>query len=232
MRTWFRRTALMPVVALALAGQVSAQVLSWDFNADDGFWTQQTVSGSEAWGWNPGSWLVGNSTSIAHARLLSPLLTATENLGAIGIWHRYNFEPRTGGCFDGGTVSYSVNGGAWNPVGFLVGGYNGPVSGAFGNPLAGRDAWCGSSFLWGSNVFVPAGTLGGLNPGDVYQFAFEAGWDSSIERPSPNWEITQVDVYGFEAFQSVSTVPEPSTMALLATGLVGLAYGARKRRRS
>ena len=143
-------------------------------------------------------------------------------LGGVLVNHRYNFE---GGCFDGGAASYRVNGGAWTPLDFFFNGYDNEISNGFANPLAGRDAWCGTSgFKWSA-----AG--GFVNPGDKYQIRFEASWDNSFENSAPNWEISRVKAFGFQEAPDPTVVPEPSTVALLATGLVGMGVAAARRRK-
>lgn len=225
MSTWSRAVRLSIALTLVGVAPASAQFIDWDFDSDDGFWTTQTVVGSESWSWTPGSWLVGNSTTPGLTHLISPEVTAAFVLGGVLVNHRYDFEPDGGDCFDGGSVSYRVNGGAWTPLDFFWNGYDGTISNNFGSPLAGRDAWCGTSgFKWSA-----AGGL--VNPGDKYQLRFEASWDNSLENPAPNWEITRVKAIGFQELEDPTVVPEPSTVALLATGLVGMSVAAARRRR-
>ena len=52
--------------------------------------------------------------------------------------------------FDGGVLEISINGGAYQDIitaggSFVAGGYTGLISSAFGSPIAGRNAWTGSS---------------------------------------------------------------------------------------
>jgi hypothetical protein len=135
----------------------------------------------------------------------------------ISIQHLYNFESSGAGCFDGGNLKYSVNASALAVLD--LGDYVGAISSSFSNPMAGQDAWCGGS--GGSIVSSASGTI---TPGDTYQFAFDAAWDSSVSGTLPDWDISSVDLRGFE----LASVPEPATLALLGIGLLGLGLGRRK----
>ena len=53
----------------------------------------------------------------------------------------------TGGCYDGGLIEVSTDGGAsFSPIpetAILVRSFDGPISGNASNPLGGRPGWCG-----------------------------------------------------------------------------------------
>jgi hypothetical protein len=228
MRTWLRSSGLMVGILLGLAQPAAAQFTIWDFDSDDGFWSQSTGSGSAFWYWDApsGTWRIDGSSNVSDAWLLSPVMQATSIVGSVFIWHRFDFEDN-GSCFDGGNASYRINGGAWTPLDMLLGGHNGTVAPFTSNPLAGQDAWCGNS---GGTQFSFA--AGFINPGDTYQLGFHGGWDFSIDESGPDWKIDKVKVFGFEGYDVPNTtVPEPSTVALLATGLVGMGIAARRRKK-
>lgn len=67
---------------------------------------------------------------------------------AVLFMHRWNFDA-TQACDDGGVLEYSEdNGRTWKAVPrvqLILNAFNGTVSGGVYNPLAGRQAWCGSS---------------------------------------------------------------------------------------
>lgn len=79
-------------------------------------------------------------------RLASPPV-ALGPKSRLAFWHRFEFEDG----FDGGVLEVSTDGGAtWVDVAagggaFLQGGYNGTIAPNFGNPIASRAAWTGSS---------------------------------------------------------------------------------------
>lgn len=64
-------------------------------------------------------------------------------------WHRYDFDIQGSTAWDGGILELSINSGPWNVPSFASGGLNGVlVNCPTLNPLAGRQAWVGSSGGW------------------------------------------------------------------------------------
>ena len=205
---------------LSVSGAARADVL-FNFSADDGGWTAQTLAGSQLWSWDSGtgSWKAGTSSSVSQTRLLSPLLVATDPWGAITINHQYDFEQSISGCYDGGNLKLSVNGSALSVLD--TGDYVGTISSGHSNPMGGQTAWCGDS-----GGFIVSGAGGNITPGDTFQFALDAAWDNSVTRTPPNWEIKYVSIRGLE----LASVPEPATIALFGLGLAGLGFSRRRKR--
>jgi hypothetical protein len=138
------------------------------------------------------------SATVSDQRLDSPLvaLPAGENPVVLKFWHAPNLEPRTGGCYDGGILEVSNNGGStWSQVpnsSLLLGGYTGPIS-ASSNPLNGLNAWCGT------NPQPYFQTIADLSSyaGQTVQFRMRIGTDSSVSRPG--WDVDNVTVQSCQA---------------------------------
>ena len=214
----FRVTAL--VLAFGAATAVEAQTI--DFTATNGGFTAQSITGSNPWTWSAGTgWVVNSSATVARQRLLSPVLVATGGAFSISATHRYNFESALPtGCFDGGVVFASINGGAFNALAPTSGkGYDGPIVSGFSNPLAGQNAFCGNQ----SAANVISTWAGSLAAGTTIQIALDGAWDSSVTTTNPNWNLRAVTLSG------LNVIPEPSTYALMATGLAGLAALRRRK---
>ena len=92
----------------------------------------------------PNAAWVNDPATVSDKRLDSPpvVIEPLEN-AALTFRHNYAFE----NGFDGGVLEISIDGGAFqDAAGFIFqGGYNGTISTCCGNPLAGRQAWTGSS---------------------------------------------------------------------------------------
>ena len=113
----------------------------------------------------PNAVFVDDPATISDKRLLSPSITLVCDAGAVQVSFHSNFNLQDG--FDGGVLEVSYdNGLTFADVlaaggTFVVGGYNGTISSCCGNPLAGRQAWTGSStgFIDTTVVNLPGGCL-------------------------------------------------------------------------
>jgi hypothetical protein len=98
----------------------------------------------------------------------------------------------TTGCYDGGLLEISVDGGSFTQLAgaaLLNDPYRGPISASFGNPLAGRNAWCEP------NPGRPySNTLVDLSPyaGSSVQLRWRLGTDDSAAREG--WYVDDVKV--------------------------------------
>src|SRR6266516_1881111 len=95
----------------------------------------------------PNAAWVNDPAAISDKYLDSPPIMI-EQLENAALMFRNNYALQT--SFDGGVLEISIDGGAFQDIiaaggGFLQGGYNGTISNCCGNPLAGRQAWTGSS---------------------------------------------------------------------------------------
>jgi V8-like Glu-specific endopeptidase len=172
-------------------------------------WTHSVASGTDNWAVrsavnipSPGNVYSFDPgvASVTDARLVSPTLPA---LDVLEFYQRYDFEKTTNGNYDGGIIEYSTNGGGtWTNLSsrILEGGYNGTVSSSYSNPLAGQQAWTGST----SNLFVKCRiSLAGLTNVKV-RFRFAA--DSDVA--SGAWQIDNVSVGGFNTCENAARVWE------------------------
>ena len=105
----------------------------------------------------PNAAWINDPATVSDKRLNSPpiRIEPLEN-AALTFRHNYAFE----NGFDGGVLEISIDGGAFQDAAsfILQGGYNGTISTCCSNPLAGRQAWTGSSggFI-ATSVILPQG---------------------------------------------------------------------------
>ncbi len=113
----------------------------------------------------------------------------------------------------------------------LVGPYRGAVSGSFGNPLAGLQAWCGTtSYI---NTIADVSSLAG----QTAQFRMRLGSDNSVS--APGWDVDDVTVQSCQTptavtLSSIDTAPAQSPVpvaglplgAVAAAGMAGVALAA------
>ena len=220
-------------LAALLGGAAPAMAQSFDLRTTNAGFTPLSISGSNAWTWVAGTgWVIGGSPSVSEQLLLTPVFTAEGGASTLTLRHAFDFEQKTVGtpappvtaCADGGKVLYSIDGAAFSGVaagsGTLYAG--GFVPGST-NPLAPTgNAFCGVSGGLTTSVFI-----GMLEPGSTIQLAFAGGWDASLARPNPNWVLAEAS---FTGLRTAQVVPEPSTWALLGTGLLTIGGVAARRR--
>jgi hypothetical protein len=134
-------------------------------------------------------------STVSDQYLVTPEITLPVNQGPLSLqfWNYQAIEANNTGslCYDGAVVEISTDGGdIWTQVGdskLLTDPYDGPVAGSFGNPLAGRRAWCGNPQDWLNSVVD-------LNDysGRTVQFRFRLATDRSTSKEG--WYLDDVAV--------------------------------------
>lgn len=106
-------------------------------------------------------------------------------------WSWQEVEDRTDGCYDGGIVEASTNGGSsWTQLpdmNMLTLPYDGPVSTGYSNPIGGQDAWCGDPRDWTLTVVDLSAYAG-----QSVKLRFRLATDTSASREG--WYIDDVRV--------------------------------------
>jgi hypothetical protein len=108
-----------------------------------------------------GSWVfhARDTAWVTDQRLESPpivLPPADQTPITFQLWGSQSIEASAVGCYDGGILEISIDGGStWAQLTPVpdTDRYDGMVSADFGNPLAGRMAWCGRPQPWDEAVF-------------------------------------------------------------------------------
>ncbi len=164
------------------------------------------------------SYFAANPAAVSDQRLVSPAvaLPTGQNPLLLSFWNYQAMESRPGGCYDGGILEVSTDGGSlWTQVdnsSLLTDPYDGLVSASFSNPLANLNAWCGDPQDWLNSVADVSAYAG-----QTAEFRFRLGSDTSVGREG--WYIDDVAVQscqpaGYTALlgldQSQTTLPESS----------------------
>jgi hypothetical protein len=183
------------------AGTTTQTIYSEGFESGAGGWT---TSGTE------NTWAISSTPAYVHSgaqamhatappsisdqRLTSPsiALPAGQNPVTLKFWNFQSLEPRTGGCFDGGILEISADGGAtWTqapPASLLTDPYNGPVSTSWDNPLGGLQAWCGDPQAYLNSIVDMSAYAG-----QTVRLRLRLGTDESVGRPD-GWNVDDVIV--------------------------------------
>jgi len=140
------------------------------------------------------AWYAKDVTSVSDQRLTSPTIALPANESPLTLsfatWRQ--IESSSGGCYDGGLLEVSTDGTTFAqvPDGAIIsgGGYTGPVSASYDNPLANLPAWCGARAFTAGPVRVDLSAYAGQN----VQLRFRLGTDSSTGQEG--WYVDDVAV--------------------------------------
>ncbi|HUD40870.1 MAG TPA: S8 family serine peptidase [Dokdonella sp.] len=184
--------------------QTPVRVYADDLETGAPGWTHGAIAGSDGWqlgsaalnglrAWQASAPAAGaaNDQWLATGPIALPSDLTRPSLR---FWHRQSLKASVSGanCQDAGIVEITADGGqTWTQLtaGLEATPYDGPVSGAFQNPLAGRQAWCGDPRGYVRTVAALDGYAG-----RTVQLRFRLGHDRFDHRPGINWAIDDLTV--------------------------------------
>ena len=153
-------------------------------------WVTSTTTPDTA----PNDAFIDDPASVSDKHLDTPAIIVTSTAARVSFRNNYNLES----TFDGGVLEVSspnINGGVFTDItsatvggSFVSGGYNGTISTAFSSPIAGRQAWTGSS----SGYIDTVANLGPNVNGQTIKLRFRMGSDSSTA--ATGWWVDTVRV--------------------------------------
>ena len=166
----------IPAISLLLLSDIEPGtiILSQNFDgvtapALPAGWVNTAQAGSSAWVTStttphsaPNAAFAPNPGTVTDTTLDSPGISVPAGGARLSFMNFYTMES----TFDGVVLEISINGGAFQDIttggnAFIAGGYTGPISTAFGNPIGGRQAWSGTSSTYiTSTINLPAAANG------------------------------------------------------------------------
>lgn len=194
----FSTTALPGDCAIGYEPIVST---SYDFEADEQGWTHSSISGTDAWALstaNPHSGtqaIHAAQNSSSDSVFVSPPINLPSGQAPLTLqfWNEQAMEDKTTGCYDGGLLEISTDGGnTFSPMpaaAMFSDPYDGPVTG-----LNDSDGWCGDPQAY-LNSIVDIDTYAG----QTVQFRFRVGNDGSVNHDG--WDIDDIQVVGCQIQQ-------------------------------
>lgn len=175
------------VAVMHFADDIEAGANGWTSSGTGNTWTRSTALPRSP----VTSWSATGPAVSGDQRLVSPAiaLPASAQAPVFVFHHSRSLEPRSGGgCWDGGMLEASTNGGStWTVVPaaqISSDAYTGNLGGGPGN---GQPAWCGDASEY-RRVVVDAAPWAGQN----VAFRFRLSSDGSV--PSAGWRIDDVEL--------------------------------------
>jgi hypothetical protein len=219
-------------------------------------WSSSVISGSQVnWVTTNGFYDTGPNSAFALDppnaglnALVSPVIPITSSSAQLTFRHNYRLvyhtsvHPHSTTYYDGGVLEISIGGGAFADIlaaggSFVSGGYNCTIATGSGNPLAGRQAWGGTSSGWiTTSVNLPPGAAGqnirlrwGCGAGN-FTGSSAVGWfvdtvsvqDAQLACCSPS-PVFAPSITA-EPTNQVSTIGGSATFYTSATGSTPLSY--------
>ena len=192
----------LPAPGQCSLGTPTQTLFNDDVESGTGTWTHDAATGTDSWAISTTrasspthAWKAADPATVADQRLTSQVFTLPSELSGLTLqFEHFPILDISGtSCRDGGILEVALDGGTFSQVPntqLLVGSYTGPVSTGTGNPLAGNQAWCGTTTGSFRPVVVDLSTYAGH---DV-QFRFRLGSNNSISREG--WYIDDISVQG------------------------------------
>ncbi len=154
-----------------------------------------------------------NPANLLDNRLDSPTYTISTSQARLTFRHNFGLESG----FDGGVLEASVNGGAFVDVtnsavggSFTAGAYTGTISTGFSNPIAGRNAWTGSSL----GYITTTVQFGAALQGKSVKFRWRMGSDTTVAG-ALGWRVDSVQLFdGFACCVKITpvvTITDPNS---------------------
>jgi lysyl endopeptidase len=201
----------------APTGPVSTTTLTETFETAGGFdnpgWSHAALAGAVDWTLSTAqsqtpthSWFSADQTTVSERALVTPTFVPQAG-STLSFWHTFAFETNaSAACYDAGTLEISIDGGAtWSVVpdaAFTAGLFTGTVNANFGNPLAGKRAWCAGTIGAMTQVTVNLASFVGSSN---VKLRWHEGDDSSAT--ATGWYVDSVTLTNVGAASTCSGVP-------------------------
>ncbi len=185
-------------------------------------WVTQTTTNSSS----PNSAFCPDASNIGTSDLLSPQIALPAGPSILSFAQYYDLETNTStDGFDGAVLDIKIGANAFTDIltaggSFAANGYDHTVNSGFGNPLAGRQAWSGTSPGFVTTIVnLPASAQG-----QTIQLRWRCGTDNSNGRTG--WRIDSIGISGrsccanaapFLAAQSDRTIAELTSLVVTNT---------------
>ena len=157
----------------------------------------------------PNAAFVNDPNCISDERLESPPFLIVSTAATLTFRQNRNIE----NGFDGTVLEVSINGGAFQDILaaggiFAVGGYNGTISVNFGSPIAGRQAWTGSSAGFVTTTVNLPMSANGQN----WRFRWRRATDSSVS--GQGFRLDSVSIGGSDCSVGGCTITCPANVTV------------------
>ncbi len=137
----------------------------------------------------PNSAFVNDPSAVNDKVLDSPSIPVTTSSATVSFRHSFNLED----TFDGGVLEISIGGGPFTDIiaaggSFVQGPYTDTISSSFSSPIAGRQAWSGSS----GGYITTVANLPAAASGQNVVLRWRMGSDSSVS--GTGWNVDTIEV--------------------------------------